>query len=170
MSCARCYGSRKIEVPRLAGQVLDKKTKKPIEGMVVYQSYVTHNRMLAGTHEAGRARDFRWTTTDAEGRFEFPAHVVAEALKNYVDIKPKPSILLLHREYGRPLVSVPKDRSQWESIVWEVEPAAQSLRDIAQDCSSVCDLEAEAYADCCTRLCGPIDRCKAHPENEAPSR
>jgi hypothetical protein len=166
MSCARCYGSRKVEVPRLAGQILDKRTGKPIEDMVVYQSYGTFNRMMAGTHEGGGQRDYRWTITDAEGRFEFPAHVVAEALKNYVDIKPKPSILLLHRDYGRPLVYVPEDRSRWEQIVWEVEPAAQSLRDIAQRCSSVCDLEGEAYADCCTRLCGPLERCTWHLQIE----
>lgn len=166
VSCARCYGSRKVEVPRLAGQIIDTRTNEPIEGMVVYQSYGTFNRMMAGTHEGGGQRDFRWTETDAEGRFEFPAHVVAEALKNYVDIKPKPSILLLHRDYGRPLVYVTEDQSQWESILWKVKPDLQSLRDIEDDCSAVCDLEGEAYADCCTRMCGPLDRCTWHLERK----
>jgi hypothetical protein len=135
--------------------------------MVVYQSYVTHNRMLAGTHEDGRERDFRWTTTDAEGRFEFPAHVVAEALKNYVDFDPRPAILLLHREYGRPLVSVPKDPSQRESIVWEVEPERMSLERMRDetDCDLVCDLGWPAFAHCYEYSCGrPFPDSRKPPE------
>ena len=77
---AWCAGSRKVEVPRLAGQILDKRTSEPVEGMAVYQGYGTFNRMV-GTHQGNGSRDLRWTMTDAEGRFEFPAHVVAEALK-----------------------------------------------------------------------------------------
>jgi len=155
VSCARCYGSRKVEVPRLAGQIIDARTNKPIEGMVVYQSYGTFNRMMAGTHEGGGQRDFRWTETDAEGRFEFPAHVVAEALKNYVDIKPEPSILLLHRDYGRPLVHVTENRSQWENILWEVkpDPATRTYLNDAVDCSRVCDLQGPAYEHCYEFAC-----------------
>ena len=82
LSCSRCSGSRSVEVPRLAGQILDERTGKPIEGMTVYQVYSTFNKMMVGAaHEGGGERDERWTTTDAEGRFEFAAHVVAEDLK-----------------------------------------------------------------------------------------
>ncbi len=85
---AACGGSRRVEVPRLAGQILDKRTGKPIEGMAVYQFYETFDRM-ASVHEGTGSRDFRWTMTDADGRFEFPAHVVAEALKDHVKIDPE---------------------------------------------------------------------------------
>lgn len=167
VSCARCYGSRKVEVPRLAGQIIDARTRRPIEGMVVYQSYGTFNRMMAGTHEGGGQRDFRWTETDAEGRFEFPAHVVAEALKNYVKIKSKPSILLLHRDYGSPLVYVMEDRSLWESILWEVTPEPRSLGRMRSEheCDLVCDLGWPAFAHCYEYSCGkPLPDSRRPPE------
>ena len=156
VSCARCYGSRKVEVPRLAGQIVDSRTKKPIAGMAVYQRYGTYNTMMAGTHEGGGQRDIRWVITDSEGRFEFPAHVVAEALKNYVHIDSTPAMLLLHRDYGRPLVYVPENREQWESIVWEVEPESVSLEWLKTGdlCSVVCDLSGAAYAHCFEYACG----------------
>lgn len=161
VSCARCYGSRKVEVPRLAGQILDKRTGKPIEGMAVYQFYETFNRRV-GTHGGSGSRDFLGTTTDREGRFAFPAHIVAEALKNHVDIAAKPSVVLFHREYGGPLVLAPEDRAQWESIVWEVEPDVRTLRQLADDCTAVCAGldDGEIYADCCFRACGDIPNCK----------
>jgi hypothetical protein len=156
-SCSRCYGSRRVEVPRLAGQILDKRTGKPIEGMAVYQAYETFNRMAAGGHGSGGGeRDFRFTMTDADGRFEFPAHVVAEALKNYVEIDPEPWIHLVHREYGTPLVYVPKDSALREQIVWEVEPAAESFARWKSECGSWCrDLEDhDAYHHCYQLACG----------------
>lgn len=161
---AWCSGSRKVEVPRLAGQILDKRTSEPIEGMAVYQGYSTMNRSILTTHTVGE-RDHRWTMTDADGRFEFPAHVVAEALKDYVDIRPTPFIVLVHRDYGRPFVHVPEDRSQWESIVWEVEPDERTRAWLADPglCNSVCDLGGEAYYHCYEIACGvPFPRRESH--------
>lgn len=149
-------GSRRVEVPRLAGQILDARTHEPIEGVAVYQFYGTFNRRV-GIHQGTGSRDFRWTMTDADGRFEFPAHVVAEALKNFVRIDPSPAIVLMHHEYGRPLVYVPEDRSQWESIVWEIEPDARSLQYMQFEdsrCSNPCgDLEGESYNHCYQIAC-----------------
>jgi len=154
---AWCAGSRKVEVPRLAGQILDKRTSEPIEGMAVYQAYGTFNRMV-GTHQGNGSRDFRWTLTDADGRFEFAAHVVAEALKSYVDIRPTPTIILVHRDYGRPFVDVPEDRSQWENIVWEIEPDArtvEAMQSTGSRCDLPCrDLGGESYAHCSEIACG----------------
>lgn len=147
-SCSRCYGSRRVEVPRLAGQILDKRTGKPIEGMAVYQFYETHN-FHAAPHETIGSRDFRWTMTDADGRFEFPAHVVAEALKNYVEIGAVPTVVVVHKTYGRPLVVVPDDRAKWRDVVWNVDPDPQSLQDHRMMCDLLCrDLEGDAYEHC----------------------
>jgi len=165
---AWCEGSRKVEVPRLAGQILDKRTGEPVVGMAVYQFYGTFNRTV-GTHQGTGSRDFRWTTTDAEGRFEFSAHVVAEALRNYVEVGPVPAIVLVHRDYGRPFVDVPEDRSQWESIVWRIEPESYSLeamRSTGSECSVPCsDLEGEAYEHCYELACGePLPEWRRAPE------
>jgi hypothetical protein len=94
--------------------------------------------------------------TDAEGRFEFPAHVVAEALKNYVEIDPEPWIHLVHREYGTPLVYAPEDPALREKIVWEVEPAAESFDRWKFECGSWCsDLEDyDAFHHCYQLACG----------------
>ena len=157
MSCSRCYGSRKVDTPRLAGKIIDKRTGQPIEGMAVYQFYETYDRN-AGPHQGTGSRDFRWVLTDAEGRFAFPAHTVAESLNNHVKIGSQPSIVLFERNYGGPLVNVPEDRSQWDSIVWEIEPDAQSLADLAAKssrCSGPCsDLEGESYEHCYKLACG----------------
>ncbi len=165
---AWCAGSRKVEVPRLAGQILDKRTGKPVEGMAVYQAYGTMNRNILYEHTVG-ARDFRWTMTDAAGRFEFPAHVVAEALKNYVDLDPVPAIVLVHRDYGRPFVQVPEDRSQWERVVWEIEPepsSLEALRSTGSECSAPCsDLEGDAYEHCYEFTCNqPLPEWRKAPE------
>ncbi len=150
-------GSRRVEVPRLAGQILDKRTGKPIEGVAVYQFYGTFN-YRASVHEGTGSRDFRWTTTDADGRFEFPAHVVAEALKNHVKINSKPSIRLVHRDYGGPLVRVPEDRSQWNDVVWEVEPDQRGIEDMKKGrplCTDPCnDLDSDAFKHCYEVACG----------------
>lgn len=165
---AWCAGSRKVEAPRLAGQIVDKHTSEPIEGMAVYQGYSTMNRSILTSHTVGE-RDHRWTMTDAEGRFEFPAHVVAEALKDYVDIDPTPFIVLVHRDYGRPFVHVPEDRSQWESIVWEIEPDLRSLeamRSTGSRCDLPCrDLAGASYEHCYELACNePLPESRKAPE------
>ena len=149
-------GSRRVEVPRLAGQILDARTQEPIEGVVVYQFYETFNRR-AGTHQGTGSRDSRWTMTDADGRFEFPAHVVAEALRNFVHVYPTPAIILLHHDYGSPNVHAPEDRTGWESIVWEIEPDMRTLQYMQFEdsrCSAPCSgLEGASYNHCYQIAC-----------------
>lgn len=149
-------GSRRVEVPRLAGQIVDKRTGEPIEGVAVYQFYETQNHSILTDHGAG-SRDFRWTMTDTDGRFEFPAHVVAEALRNFVSVYPAPAIILLHRDYGSPNVNAPEDRTEWESIVWEIEPDVRSLEDMQSTgsrCGNPCSgLDGESYDHCYQIAC-----------------
>jgi hypothetical protein len=60
------YDCGPIWARRLEGQVVDKATGKPVPGAEVFVNY---------WYESARAGvDWRWTTTDAEGRFVFPGH------------------------------------------------------------------------------------------------
>ncbi len=153
---AACGGSRRVEVPRLAGQILDKRTGKPIEGMAVYQFYGTFNRR-ASVHEGTGSRDFRWTMTDADGRFEFPAHVVAEALKDHVKIdhvSPRSGSSTATTE--APSSVCPKTARSGTNVMWEIEPEPGTLKLLGKDCVRLCrDLDDDAAFEHCYQLgCG----------------
>jgi len=89
------YNCGPIWARRLEGQVIDKATGQPVPGAEVFVHY------WFGKGRMGV--DWRWVTTDTEGRFVFPGHTAIYHFGLGGCVGPMdryPSIEVLHPEYG----------------------------------------------------------------------
>jgi hypothetical protein len=151
-SCALFRRTRVIEVPRIAGQAVDAKTRQPIAGAhILAVRDMSRSAGFLGHGAMVKTRDSRWAQADETGRFEFPPYLdeVAPADQSWA-ISSYPGLYLVSPDYG--VVYYLKDVSrQPTGFVWEVTPDEYWVRG-----SSTADSECEApdHARCCEILTG----------------
>ncbi len=147
----RCEG-KPFVAPRIAGRIVDKRTGQPVAGMTVFVWY--EYDVTWSAEPKGGGFGTRWQETDAEGRFDFPEQVAAERVSRQVRVEPVPNVQLLHRDYGRPLVLLPDDPTQWSNVEFRIEPDRMTLewiRDTRAHGARICGgpWGQEAYQHCC---------------------
>jgi hypothetical protein len=85
----------------VAGRLVDAETGEGIGGAEIFRTYDSRDRLAVMGEPSGTGIDGGWTTTDAEGRFEFKSEwrrIVGGVALNAVDSMPW--ILWIHRDYG----------------------------------------------------------------------
>ncbi len=149
------YNCGPIWARQLEGQVIDKATGKPVPEAEVFALY---QMRLGGTI------DWRWTTTDAEGRFVIPGHLAIFYFgrRGIFDQTDKyPLIEVLHPAYGRFWWgggNYEPDWS-WRNVRIEIERDAIWLkgleRDRKREDAGLCNyMPSTARIRCCELLFG----------------
>lgn len=152
-----CSIPRTIELPRIAGQVVDARSSDPVEGAEVFVDYTLTS------HGFGQAVDYsyasRWTTTDAKGQFSFDPIRFRSSREATLD--DPLGINLVHPRYGSIAIDRPDSRDAWGSLVLRISPDTRTLgtmKDPRLGISPVCgfaSLDPPAYMRCCEVAYGP---------------
>lgn len=168
LGCASCGPELPavVETPPIAGRVIDERTGEPVEGAEVFVMRVYEGHDLF--HATGYFAHPRWTTTDEEGRFAFPAHAyeIREESREGLELSPRPRMMLAHPDYGTPIVGLPRDAdpASWTSVTFEIEPRESSLKRMRESPDYpyyVCgDFPSEAEQRCCEVLYPHVDTCQ----------
>lgn len=156
-SVAGCSHSS-VWAPRVAGRIVDKETRQPIAGAPVFANY----RILDGIgFEGGGASccvELNWTKTDADGRFEFPAHRM-HPKRSFLDSIPSyPALYWLHPSYGRDALEYwpffeEAERYRdlnWENLELEMSRNEQFIRAVneGKDFGYICDSHVKCWVAC----------------------
>lgn len=158
--------SREIEVPRIAGQLLDERTGKPIESAALYLGFSGKSHLAIGGPAATGRIDERVAMTDGNGQFEFPAH--SFRLDRFTSLmREHPGIVIVHPKYGDAVEFLSDDRTTWDRVVWRIKPHEARLRSLERDCEALCGgLGHRAYYHCYEMLCGqPFPEKRKVPED-----
>lgn len=164
----RC--TREVDVPRIAGVLLDERTGNPIGGAALYLSFSGSNPLNAGGHGSAAVGniDERIAMTSPDGRFEIPAH--SFRLSWFVRLDSRPGFWIVHREYGSHVEFLSDDRATWDSVQWRVSPRHDQVAKIgsgASACEDPCSgLGRTTYRHCYEMLCGePLPNFRRLPED-----
>lgn len=84
--------------PTLEGVVINELTGEPVAGAEVFAAYEVTRTVAWKTHS--RLRDFHWTTTTSDGRFEIPGHLRESGLGWSSRWMKFPRFRVLHPELG----------------------------------------------------------------------
>lgn len=71
LSCLSGPKPHPVELPRIAGRIVDAKTGRPVADAEVYTSYNLSHSYPGDIHATWLSHAIRWTKTDGEGRFAF---------------------------------------------------------------------------------------------------
>lgn len=152
---------------RVEGQVVDKRTGDPVEGAGVFTHYTVPKLQSL-------AVDWRWTTTDADGRFTIPGHVAVLWLGRFGLLKKTdkyPTFYIVHPRYGQSLQSFGDAGHYWpgwRSLDFEMEQNDFDLERIREphrlhNWANLCvwpGMPPAATDECCRILWGSADICR----------
>lgn len=167
VGCASCGSELPavVETPPIAGHVIDRRTGEPVEGAEVFvmRAYRGHDLF----HVTGYFAQPRWTTTDEEGHFAFPAHSyeVPEEIRDGLELSSRPRMMLAHPDYGAPIVGLSRDAdpARWTSATFEIEPVESDLSSLDRYPTNpdwVCStFPGGAFKRCCEVLYSETDAC-----------
>lgn len=148
-----------IYAPRVEGQVLDKNTRKPVEGALVFTTY----EMVWATHR--RPVDTRWAQTDSEGRFAIPGHFSMTLGPPFSSTDPDFFLTLVHPGYGLYAIDdAERIGGSRYDLLFELEP--NSSRRLLEESGEYSLLCSRLSHDGCDRMCeyayGSAEACYAH--------
>ncbi len=98
LACATCLQGCTFGpggVPDIEGRVIDELTREPVAGAEVFVSFRVSGPMMSPVHVASR-----WTTADAEGRFEIPSYSHRQFVL-FAVTSDLPIFVVYHARYGR---------------------------------------------------------------------
>ena len=152
--------TRVLHTPVVAGRVIDHETHEPVvcAEVFVYRYALTE----AFPHNVPSVFAVRWTTTDAEGRFHFPAEEtpVPEKLQRS-ELPPdrRPAIRVIHQRYG--VAGNATKITDVSHIEWEAIPNPRTLEALSDPggYGSVCGDLGPGYYHCCEAFFGPDSVC-----------
>lgn len=155
-----------IHTPRVAGHVIDSRTGEPVAGAEIFVfNYV--DVLFPGPEGLG-SYEFagRWTTTDAKGSFTFPARWDFTVPRG-ITRNEKLYLVLVHRDYGSPLINTPDNPAKWKSLELRIQPDPKTLEamkdvlNIIDVCRSLSGdaLSDDAWDHCCRIVYGE-EACK----------
>lgn len=150
---------------RVEGKIVDKRTGEPIEGAGVFAFYT-----IPQLHSF--PVDWRWTTSDAEGRFAIPGHMAFVWLGRFGFLARTdrfPTFQIVHPQYGESLEAFGDEGHfwpGWRSLRFEMEPDAYELEQIREphrlhNWEEFCLdwMPAHITDECCRILWGSPDVC-----------
>ena len=98
---AACSHGR-VWAPRVSGTIVDRETRQPIAGAVVFSNYEVGAWIGFEGGGVSCCVELNWTKTDADGRFEFSPHWMYPKGTSRLDTIPSyPTLHWLHPSYGR---------------------------------------------------------------------
>ena len=104
-----------IYTHHVAGQIVDRKTRQPIAGAEVFMSYEVYDTLISGNYYA----DLRWTSTDQDGRFEFPGHWAFDFAGPFFATRSEPDLRWTHPQYGIDAISHGGHRERKPAYDWD---------------------------------------------------
>lgn len=145
--------------PEIGGRLVDKKTGAPVAGAEVFVMRSAQSRLPMNS---GYRFAYRWTTTDADGRFHFAAAWQRRPSPLVAELGRTPGLEMFHPDYGNALdFATPRNREEWSDFTVAIEPsffwlryksgAATSSVDPGDACST---LWSEASDHCCLLVYG----------------
>lgn len=154
--------TRVVHTPEIAGRVIDHETGEPVVGAEVFVSRFAATNYV-GHSGASVFYGTRWTTTDEQGRFAFPAEdtPVPPDIQRWEQFSDEPGVVVIHPGYGR-AQNAHKIGDDYAHIEWEAVPDSYTLDFWKRrwGAGAICgNFDRPGYLHCCEFVYGPDHKC-----------
>lgn len=117
-----CWYGHDITIPAVHGVVVNSETGKPIAGATVFRWASVRGFDMGLGHGSGSLGASDWTSTDAEGRFEFDRYVAWRRMTWFLRLRPNLGFTVIDPCFGEmSIVGGPSNPESGERL--EVRPS-----------------------------------------------